>query len=67
MLVYLSVLIYHSELINIHLHYQKRIKQMDNHNANFITKKADIENVVDIIGLEDCKYGSPVSSSSVPG
>ena len=40
---------------------------MDNHSANFITKKADIENVVDIIGLEDSKYGSPVSSSSVPG
>lgn len=40
---------------------------MSNHNANFITKKADTENVVYIIGLEGYEYWSPVSSSSVPG
>lgn len=40
---------------------------MSNQNINFIINKADIEDVICVIGLEGSKYCIPISSSAIPG
>lgn len=45
---------------------KKRIKQIGNQNANFITNRAGTEKMVYITGLEVSKHWRPVSNSAVP-
>ena len=45
----------------------QKIKYMSNQNINFIINKADIEDVICVIGLEGAKYCIPISSSAIPG